>query len=36
MKIKCSGHPYLSVVVDGEGMEFMVWDTAGQEEYDRL
>ena len=25
-----------SVVVDGENMEFMVWDTAGQEEYDRL
>ena len=25
----------LSVVVDGEGMEFMVWDTAGQEDYDR-
>ena len=24
-----------SVVVDGENMEFMVWDTAGQEEYDR-
>ena len=25
----------ISVVVDGEGMEFMVWDTAGQEDYDR-
>ena len=25
-----------SVVVDGENMEFMVWDTAGQEDYDRL
>jgi len=24
------------VVVDGEGMEFMVWDTAGQEDYDRF
>ena len=22
--------------VDGEAMEFMVWDTAGQEDYDRL
>ena len=21
--------------VDGEAMEFMVWDTAGQEDYDR-
>ena len=25
----------VSVTVDGDPMEFLAWDTAGQEEYDR-